>query len=83
MPSLEIYILVLQALTSAGIGLVLFQFRRHRRFIGSLHTDLQKPTVTPELISVWKQKVRTLTPGCAKHRAYVASLKNVGEWDGD
>ena len=74
---------VTQGATLSAIGLVLYQFRRHRRFIGSLHSDLQRPAVTPELIQVWKQKVKTLTPGTTKWRAYRKSLLAVDEWDGD
>ena len=83
MLSLEIAALVLHVLSIGGVALVLYQFKRHRRFIGSLHSDMQKPHITPELVAAWKSRIKELTPGTPKHRAYVASLKNVGEWDGD
>jgi len=76
-------IILIQAVVLIGIALILYQFRRHRRFIGSLNSDLQKPVITPELIKSWKKTIKTLTPNTPKWRAYQQSLKNVGEWDGD
>lgn len=57
----------------------LYLLKRIRRYIGSLSTDATRAQrINPEVVEVWQQKIRKLTPGSTKYKAYAASLRNVG-----
>lgn len=80
-----IQIMILLAIAGWPVSL-LFVFKRLeelKAYIGSLHASGQHTPATPEQIQIWQTKIKTLTPGCAKWRAYKASLESVGAWDGD
>jgi len=78
-------LIALGLLNLAGTAWVLYMFRKHRKYIGSLATDATRVSVMePELIEIWKKKISQTVPGSLKYEAYKRSLQRHGEWpDGD
>lgn len=75
---------VLQLAALAGISLALYQFRKHRKFIGSLSADyINAKVISPEVKAEWKKKIKYLGDDSPKYRAYKRSLQQHGEWDED
>lgn len=68
-------------LNLGAVAYVIYSYRGLRQWIGSLHSDMSRPKVTPELIQGWKRKIASLEPGTARYKAYEASLKAAGaDW---
>lgn len=71
---LNVELIVVIGVQLAGVALVLFQLRQHRKYIGSLHSDANRPKISPEIIVAWEKKLATLSPGSKDHAAYKRAI---------